>query len=70
MEFILENPKLGRITLKKGEVFSLDNIWVKRPGNGELLSDKFEKILGTKASNNISVNTQLSLKDLEKNIEF
>ena len=56
--------------IKKGEVFSLDNIWVKRPGNGELLSDKFEKILGTKASNNISVNTQLSLKDLEKNIEF
>ena len=29
--------------IKKGDVFSLENIWVKRPGNGELLSDQLDE---------------------------
>ena len=28
--------------IKKGEVFSKENIWVKRPGTGEILADKYE----------------------------
>ena len=57
-------------TIKKGDKFSLDNIWVKRPGNGELLSDKFDKILGTIAQKDIIINSQITLKDLDQKIEF
>ena len=56
--------------IKKGEKFSLDNIWVKRPGNGELLSDKFDKIINTIAKQDIPINSQISMKDLDQNIEF
>ena len=57
-------------SIKKGEKFSLDNIWVKRPGNGELLSDKFDKLLGTTAQQDISLNSQISLKDIDHSIKF
>ena len=56
--------------IKKGDTFSHENIWVKRPGNGDLLSDKFEKVIGTKACRNIDSDNQISYKDLEKNIDF
>lgn len=36
--------------IQAGEIFSRDNIWVKRPGTGELLADQYELILGKKAS--------------------
>ena len=32
--------------IKKGEKFSSKNLWVKRPGNGDFLADKLEKIYG------------------------
>ena len=32
--------------IKKGEPFSKDNLWVKRPGTGEILAEDFENILG------------------------
>jgi N-acetylneuraminate synthase len=32
--------------IKKGEVFSKENIWVKRPGTGEILAEEFNSILG------------------------
>jgi N-acetylneuraminate synthase len=39
--------------IKKGEIFSIDNIWVKRPGTGEILAEHFEDIIGKTASSNI-----------------
>lgn len=39
--------------IKKGDVFSKDNIWVKRPGTGEILAEYFDEILGKKAINDI-----------------
>jgi sialic acid synthase SpsE len=45
--------------IKTGEVFSCDNIWVKRPGTGEILAIDFEKILGRKAKYDIEDDTQL-----------
>lgn len=36
--------------IKEGEIFTRDNIWVKRPGTGELLADQYEMILGKSAS--------------------
>jgi N-acetylneuraminate synthase len=31
--------------IKKGEVFSKENIWVKRPGTGEILAENYDDIL-------------------------
>ena len=46
--------------IHKGEALSLDNIWVKRPGTGEIFAKDFENVLGKVATVNISENTQLS----------
>ena len=32
--------------IEKGEYFTKDNIWVKRPGTGEIKADQYESILG------------------------
>ena len=39
--------------IKKGERLSNKNIWVKRPGTGDFLADKYEFLLGKKAKKNI-----------------
>ena len=46
--------------INKGEALSLDNIWVKRPGTGEIFAKDFEDVLGKIATVNIPENTQLS----------
>ena len=46
--------------IHKGEALSLDNIWVKRPGTGEIFAKDFENVLGKVATVDISENTQLS----------
>jgi len=50
--------------IKKGDVFTKANIWVKRPGTGEILADKFEDVLGKKASRNIDNDEQLTWEDI------
>jgi sialic acid synthase SpsE len=32
--------------IRKGEVFTRDNLWVKRPGTGDILAGEYESILG------------------------
>lgn len=39
--------------IKQGEKLSNKNIWVKRPGTGDFLADKYEFLLGKKAKKNI-----------------
>ena len=46
--------------IKAGDVFNKDNLWVKRPGTGEILAEKYESILGRKATRDIDIDTQLS----------
>lgn len=46
--------------IKMGEVFTKDNLWVKRPGTGEILAEKYEEILGKKAIVDIDNDTQLT----------
>jgi N-acetylneuraminate synthase len=46
--------------IKKGEVLSLNNIWVKRPGTGKILVDQFYNILGKKARTDIPKDRQLT----------
>ena len=50
------------VTIKpvaKGEIFTLDNIWVKRPGTGEILAEDFYSILGKMAKKGINEEQQL-----------
>ena len=52
--------------IEAGETFTTDNIWVKRPGTGEILAEDYEKLLGKKSLNNIPNDTFVSLKDINK----
>ena len=52
--------------IKKGEILTKDNIWVKRPGTGEIKAKDYEKLLGKKASKKICLNEQLAWEDFEK----
>jgi sialic acid synthase SpsE len=52
--------------IKKGEIFSIENIWVKRPGTGEILAEKFDSIIGKTAAKNIDVDAQLTSEDIQK----
>ena len=45
--------------IQKGEVFSKNNIWVKRPGKGGIPASRFKDILGKKAAMEIPVDIQL-----------
>ena len=50
--------------IKKGELFTKDNIWVKRPGTGEILAEHFNELLGKKATKDIVKDIQLTYKDI------
>jgi N-acetylneuraminate synthase len=50
--------------IKKGEKFSTENIWVKRPGTGEIKALEYEKILGKRASKNIIAHVQIKRRDI------
>lgn len=42
----------------------MENVWVKRPGTGEILAVDFEKVLGRSAVRRLEQNVQLSWGDL------
>jgi len=50
--------------IKAGETLSEENIWVKRPGNGEIKAVHFESILKKKARKEIKKDSQLKWSDL------
>ncbi len=45
--------------IKAGEKFTRDNIWVKRPGTGEILAAHYEELLGREAAVDIDDDAQL-----------
>ena len=47
-------------SIKAGDLFTKDNLWVKRPGTGEILAEKYESILGKKAKRDIENDTQIT----------
>lgn len=51
--------------IKKGEIFTKENIWVKRPGTGAILADKYKDILGKKAKVDILNDKQLTWEQIE-----
>lgn len=50
--------------IKKGEKFTKENLWVKRPGTGEILAENFENILGKISKNDIKKDTHLRWDDI------
>lgn len=51
--------------IKIGDVFSEENIWVKRPGTGEIHAREYKKLLGKKVKKNILADQQISYSDFK-----
>jgi N-acetylneuraminate synthase len=51
--------------IKKGEILTPENIWVKRPGTGEIKAERFNYILGKKALCDIEKDKQISPNQIE-----
>ncbi len=45
--------------IKEGEMLTEENIWIKRPGTGEIKAVDYEKLIGKKAKIDIKKDTQL-----------
>lgn len=45
--------------IKKGEAFTRENLWVKRPGTGEWMAEDFESLIGRISTVDINTDTQL-----------
>ena len=52
--------------IKKGELFTEENIWVKRPGTGEIKAEYFAGILGKTALCDIDNDTHLKLNYIKE----
>ncbi|MBS3912899.1 MAG: N-acetylneuraminate synthase family protein [Bacteroidetes bacterium] len=52
--------------IQPGESFSMENVWVKRPGTGEISAEEFDELLSRKAANFIASDTQIFWKDTVK----
>jgi len=50
--------------IKQGEAYSKSNIWVKRPGTGEIKAENFNMLLGKKATCNIPNDQLLKWQDV------
>ena len=51
--------------IKKGETFSLDNAWAKRPGTGPIHARELERVLGKRALQDLPADVQVGPGDVE-----
>lgn len=54
--------------IKKGEIFTKDNIWVKRPGTG-ILAARFWNVLGKTAARDINKDELIKPSDIKEGLE-
>lgn len=52
--------------ISKGDVFTGENIWVKRPGTGDFTAEDYDKVLGKRAKRDIAIDTQLKREDIDE----
>lgn len=52
--------------VKKGEKFTKENIWVKRPGTGEIKAVHYKSLFGKKSTKDLERDVQVKWKDVEK----
>jgi N-acetylneuraminate synthase len=50
--------------ISEGDVLTAENIWVKRPGTGEIKAQHYQNLLGKTVSRNIGANQQLRWTDI------
>ncbi len=50
--------------IRAGDRFSLDNVWVKRPGTGPIHASRFNEIIGKFATRDLPVDVQLVPEDI------
>jgi N-acetylneuraminate synthase len=56
------------VTTKKisnGDIFTEDNIWVKRPGTGEVLAQRYDEVIGRRATRDIMEDMHIEVSDAE-----
>jgi N-acetylneuraminate synthase len=51
--------------VESGESLTADNVWVKRPGTGEIKARDLEEVLGRRVRQRLPMNAQLRWSDLE-----
>jgi N-acetylneuraminate synthase len=51
--------------IKAGEVLSRSNVWVKRPGTGPILADRFDRVVGLKALRDIPADVHVRPEDID-----
>ena len=54
--------------VRAGDIYTKNNIWVKRPGTGELLAERYEEVLGKRALHDLDTDTHLALADVDWHI--
>ena len=52
--------------IKKGDKFTKENIWVKRPGTGEIKAEFYNEVLGKYAKHDINIDHHLKWSDIEQ----
>ena len=50
--------------IEEGDELTKQNIWVKRPGTGEIPAEKYKELLGRKSNKSIAKDEHLSFSDL------
>ena len=53
-------------SIKKGDILTKDNIWVKRPGTGEIKALHFNNLIGKTAAKDIAVNKHIKWEYLNE----
>lgn len=51
--------------VNKGRTFTKENIWVKRPGTGEIKAEYYNELLGKKAKKDIKKDSQIRWNDID-----
>jgi len=51
--------------IKKGELFTKENIWVKRPGTGQIKAEEYDALLGKVAKKNIGNDEHINWIDID-----
>ena len=52
--------------IKKGERFTKNNLWIKRPGTGDFLAEQYNELINRIAANDICNNQQLKKEDIDE----
>jgi N-acetylneuraminate synthase len=50
---------VSNLDIKRGEILNKNNIWVRRPGNGDFSANEYYSLLGKKIKKNVKKNTQI-----------